>query len=268
MIWFDGRLSAGGTIPLDATDRGLLLGDGVFETIGVFNRSPFALGAHLDSLAAAAGVLGFAVPMATVERAVADLVAAMPGPHGAIRVTVSRGAGPRGLLPPASSLPIVLASLAPWTPAMAFQPVALATVSIRRNETSPLSRLKTLAYLDNVLALAEAKGAGADDALMLNTRGRVAGSAMANLFALIGGELVTPPVGDGVRPGIMRAFLIETAGAGERSLTSADLAGAPLFLTNSLRLLLPVAMLDGQAVPPVPPHYTDMLRRACGLAED
>lgn len=267
MIWFEGRLSEGGTIPLEAGDRGLLLGDGVFETIGVFDRVPFALDAHEASLAAAARALGFEAPMTTVGRAIADLVAAMTAPHGAIRVTVSRGAGPRGLLPPAEPRPVVLASLAPWTPAMALQPVALATVSIRRNETSPLSRLKTLAYLDNVLALAEARGAGADDALMLNTRGQVACSAMANLFALIGDDLVTPPVEDGVRPGIMRGLLIETAGATERSLTPADLDGVPLFLTNSLRLLSPVATLDGRALPPVPPRFGAALRRVCGLAE-
>lgn len=267
MIWFEGRLQDGGAIPVDAGDRGLLLGDGVFETIGVFGRRPFALEAHLARLAAAAAELGFAVPLATVEAAVLDLLGAMTPDHGAIRVTVSRGAGPRGLLPPAEARPVVLATLAPWSPDMAFQPVRLATVALRRNETSPLSRLKTLAYLDNVLALAEAKGAGADDALMLNTRGRVAGSAMANLFALVGGDLVTPPVGDGVRPGVMRALMIERAGATERSLDLAEIEAAPLFLTNSLRLLSPVAALDGRAHPPVPSRFEAMLREACGLAE-
>lgn len=266
MIWFEGRLSEGGTIALEAGDRGLLLGDGVFETIGVFNRVPFALAAHLSSLSAAAKELGFEVPRAAVERAIDDLLAAMTGPHAAIRVTVSRGAGPRGLLPPADPRPVVLASLAPWAPTMAFQPVTLATVSLRRNETSPLSRLKTLAYLDNVLALAEARRAGADDALMLNTRGAVASSAMANLFAVVDGRLVTPPVADGVRPGIMRACLIERAGAVERGLDPGEIAAAPLFLTNSLRLLSPVAALDGRALPPVPAHHADFFRVLCGLA--
>ncbi|PWR18689.1 aminotransferase class IV [Zavarzinia compransoris] len=265
MIWFDGSLRPGPAIDLDAGDRGLLLGDGVFETIGIFNRRPFALDAHVESLAAAGAVLGFAVPRDQVLAAVDALLGTMAGDHGALRVTVSRGAGPRGLLPPAEARPRVLASLAPWSPAVAFQPVTLATVALRRNETSPLSRLKTLAYLDPVLALTEARARGADDALMLNTRGRVAGSSMANLFALVGGQLVTPPVTDGVRPGIMRALAIEEFGAVERSLDPADLAGAPLFLTNSLRLLLPVTALDGDARPPLPATYAARFRLRCGL---
>lgn len=259
MIWFDGEIRAGTLIPLDAGDRGLLLGDGIFETIGVFKRRPFALAAHLDSLAAAGAELGFAVPLDPVRAAIDALTSAMAGDHGALRVTVSRGAGPRGLLPPAEACPVVLASLAPWSPAIAFQPVTLATVAIRRNETSPLSRLKTLAYLDPVLALAEARQSGADEALMLNTRGRVAGSSMANIFALIGGRLVTPPVADGVRPGIMRGLLL-AAGAVEQSLGPDDIRGVPLMLTNSLRLLLPVTALDGAICPPVPAEIVQRVR--------
>lgn len=259
MIWFEGEIRAGTEIPLDAGDRGLLLGDGVFETIAVFGRRPFALDAHLALLAAAGEELGFAVPLATVRAAVDALVGAMTVEDGALRVTVSRGAGPRGLLPPPQPYPVVLASLAPWTPAIAFQPVTLATVPLRRNETSPLSRLKTLAYLDSVLALAAARRAGADDALLLNTRGQVAGSSMANLFALIDGTWVTPPVADGVRPGVMRGLLLE-AGAVERSLDPAAIRGVPLALTNSLRLVLPVVALDGQPCPPVPEAFIGRVR--------
>lgn len=269
MIWFEGEIRAGSEIPLDAGDRGLLLGDGVFETVAVFRRRPFALDAHLALLAAAGEALGFTVPLATVREAIDALVGAMTEDNGALRVTVSRGTGPRGLLPPPQPSPVVLATLAPWSPAIAFQPVTLATVSLRRNETSPLSRLKTLAYLDPVLALAEARRAGADDALLLNTQGRVAGSSMANLFALIDGTWVTPPVADGVRPGVMRGLLLggdtlggDALGGGaiERSLDPAEIRGVPLALTNSLRLALPVVALDGQPCPPVPEAFMGRLR--------
>ncbi|MCF4165559.1 aminotransferase class IV [Zavarzinia compransoris] len=266
MIWFDGTVRPAGPIPLDPGDRGLLLGDGVFETVLVLRRRPVDLEAHLGLLRAAGETLGFAAPPETLRRAVADLVAAMPGDHGVIRLTVSRGAGPRGLRPPPDPAPVVLATLAPWTPAMAFLPVALATVGIRRNETSPLSRIKSLSYLDNVLAHGEARRLGADDALVLNTRGGVAGSAMANLFAVIDGRAVTPPVADGVRPGTIRRRLLEGAGAVEASLTPERIAGHALFLTNSLRLIAPVSHLDGQPLPPPPPGFAADLSAALGLS--
>lgn len=265
MIWFDGTIRPDGPIPLDPGDRGLLLGDGVFETVGVFHRKPFALADHLESLAAGAAALGFAVPMAMVEQAVADLVAAMAAPHGALRITVSRGVGQRGLAPPADPKPVVLAGLSPWTPAMAGVPVRLATVAIRRNESSPLSRLKSLAYLDNVLMLAQARDKGADDALVLNTQGRVTGSAMANLFMIKNGTVVTPPVSEGLRPGIMRTVAIRLFDAIERPIDPEDLDGAALFLTNSLRLLSPVMELDGRAMTPLAPDYAAKTLAACGL---
>jgi branched-chain amino acid aminotransferase len=253
MIWFDGRVRHSPTLTLDAGDRGLTLADGIFETIAVFGRVPFRLDDHLARLEDAAQVLGFSLPRAIVERAIADLVAAMPDEHAAIRVTVTRGSGPRGLAPPAGPRPTVFATLSPWSPSMAFQPIRLATSTIRRNETSPLSRIKSLAYLDNVLAFQEAKTAGADDALVLNTAGNVASTAMANLFQLQGDELATPPVADGVRPGVTRELvLVLAAGIGlrpvERSIAPAPPAGAALIATNSLRLLCPVIAVDGKPV--------------------
>lgn len=264
MIWCNGELYDQGPIPLDPADRGLLLGDGVFETIAVFHGRPFRLVQHLEALEDAAAALGFALPRATVERAVADLVAGLAGGHGALRITVTRGAGPRGLAPPAEPAPVVLATTAPWSEAMAFQPIRLATVSIRRNPTSPLSRIKSLAYLDNVLAFQAARAAGADDALMLNTEGRVASTSMANLFLLRDGRLLTPPVEDGVRPGIMRELLLD-CGAVEASLMPEDLAAGAVFATNSLRLLQPVTAIDGRASAPVPAEVIARLRAACGL---
>ncbi len=144
----------------------------------------------------------------------------------------------------------MLASLASWSLSRAFQPVRLATSAIRRNETSPLSRIKSLAYLDNVLAFRQAQAAGADDALVLNTAGHVASTAMANLFLIQDGELVTPPVADGARPGVMRGLVLGLATSlglrpVERSIPPAAFDG-PTFATNSLRLLSPVSTLDGR----------------------
>ncbi|RJF89133.1 class IV aminotransferase [Oleomonas cavernae] len=268
MIWFDGSVRHSPTLTLEAGDRGLTLGDGIFETIAVFGRVPFRLGDHLARLEDAAQVLGFPLPRATVEQAIADLVAAMTDDHAALRITVTRGPGPRGLAPPAEPRPTVFATLAPWSPSMAFQPIRLVTSTIRRNETSPLSRIKSLAYLDNVLAFQQAKAAGAGDALILNTAGNVASTAMANLFVIQGEELVTPPVSDGVRPGVMRQLLLGVVSGfrpAERAVEPAGLGEAnAVFATNSLRLLCPVTALDGRALP----QNDEIVRRLSAILRD
>jgi branched-chain amino acid aminotransferase len=131
-----------------------------------------------------------------------------------------------------------------------------AIVTIRRNEGSPLSRMKSLAYLDNVLAAGEAAASQAEEAILLNNAGRVAGAARANLFAVIAGRLVTPPLSDGVLPGIARRVVLELAKASaipaeEASLSPADLLGArEIFLTNSLFEIRAVGRLDGRDLDP------------------
>ncbi|HEX4765715.1 MAG TPA: aminotransferase class IV [Lichenihabitans sp.] len=250
MIWHNGALREGTTIALDAGDRGLLLGDGLFETVAVFNRTPFRLADHWDRMSLAADRLGIPLDRAVLDRATSALVSGSADDHGVLRITVTRGAGPRGLAPASDMTPTVLATLAPWRPDMAFRSVALATSSIRRNSGSPLSRIKSLGYLDNVLALREALDLGADDALLLNEAGSVACSSAANVFVVSGVRLLTPPIEDGVLPGITRALVLRHAAelglsAAETTLTPADLRSADAaFLTNSVRLLDRVRRLD------------------------
>ena len=165
--WIDSQ------IPFDASDRGLLLADGVFDTSLVLGGRMVWRAAHLSRLAAHARVLGFGVDPASLEAAVEGTLARLAGGHGALRLTLPRGPGPRGPAPPAEPQPTILATLAPL-PATLFAPLTLHQTSIRRNETSPLSRAKSLGYGDAVLAAAEARAAGFDDALFLNGAGRVA----------------------------------------------------------------------------------------------
>ncbi len=155
--------------PFDLSDRGFTLGDGLFETMPVSAGVVFRLGAHLDRLADGLAVLGFDVPRERLEADVAAMAARAPAGGGVIRLTVTRVAGARGLAPPADPVPTVVVSLAPFNPALVGEATTLATVSVRRNAGSPVSRLKALPYLDNVLALREAVAAGARDALMLLT---------------------------------------------------------------------------------------------------
>jgi branched-subunit amino acid aminotransferase/4-amino-4-deoxychorismate lyase len=132
------------------------------------------------------------------------------------------------------------------------EPVSLhIATATRRNELSPLSRVKAACYLDNLLALSEARAHGADDALLLNTRGMIACAASANVFIIRGGRLETPPIGDGALPGTMRALVLSLASqAGlapiETSLRAEDIAKADeVFLTNSISRVIEARACNG-----------------------
>ncbi len=229
-------------------DRGLLLGDGLFETILAVNGDLPHLAAHLDRMAAGCAVLDLPFDRDEAERRVRDAVLGEgPGGEGrfAVRLTLTAGSGGRGLDRPAVPLPRLFATAAPSKP---FTTPATAIVaSARRNEGSPASRLKTLSYLDNVLARAEAKAAGADEAVMLNNRGEVACAAAANLFWIAEGRLFTPRLDCGVLAGITRARLmvlvpVEEVAVGVEALEQAQ----AVFLANSLIGLRPVSRLGSQ----------------------
>ena len=261
-----------GAASFDLGDRGLTLGDGLFETIAVFGGKPALLGAHLDRLETAAAEIRLPVDRALCEAEVLALAAAAGEGDCIVRLSVTRGAGARGLAIPDDASPTVIAASSPYPATMRFTPIRLASVSVRRSPASFVSRAKTLSYLDSVLAFDEARRRGADDALMLNTDGRVASTAMANLFAILGDELITPPVGEGVLPGIVRGALLERAESlglrpVERPLDieAFDRADAA-FATNSVRLVMPVTMVDGvrRGTPDMVARIAALVARACG----
>ena len=258
MIYLNGAILAGDKARIDVADRGLLLGDGLFETLRAYAGQPFRLADHLQRLGRAAGELGMSLPVDAPElvQGVVDVLAAngLQKADAALRITLTRGAGPRGLLPPDDPRPTLMVTAAPYhvptTDAM-----SAVVVAVRRNEGSPLSRLKSLNYLDNILAAREAAAHGADEAVMLNNRGQVACGARANLFAVVDDVLVTPPLADGVLGGITRHLVLEAArdlglGVAERSLLPADLDRAgELFLTNSLLEIVPIGRLGDRDLP-------------------
>ena len=254
MRWFDGRLVEG-PVPFDLADRGLLLGDGAFDTaLAIEGRVVFEAD-HVARLAAACAALGFAVEPDALSAAMRAVAAAAP--RAAIRTTVTRGPGPRGLAPPVEPRPLIFASAAPAAADLAGAPLRLHVTEIARNETSPTARLKTLGYLDAVLAARTARAAGFDEALFLNTRGRVACAGTGNLFAVRGDRLVTPPPEEGVLAGIVRGRVLAlAAGMGLRveerpaALPEFEAADA-VFLTNSLRLVGPVTAIGARALPSV-----------------
>ena len=232
-------------------DRGLLLGDGLFETVLVVDGKPDGLAQHLARLTMGCGKLGLPPPEATdLDQKLAKALARAPAGRAALRITLAAGPGGRGLERAAMIKPTLIAQISPapiWE-----TPARLITSTLRRNETSPTSRLKTLSYLDNVLARREALSLGGDEALMLNSRGEIACAAAANVFWLKGRALHTPALACGVLAGIMRARVMAAApGLGlvvnEVAQPRSTLNDAEaIFLTNSLIGLRPVSDLDGR----------------------
>jgi branched-chain amino acid aminotransferase len=268
VLWHEGAVHDDHRARLDFADRGLILGDGLFETMVVLEHRVFRLGDHLDRLLAGAQVLRLPLDRARLMAPVAALAARAPGGAGIIRLTVTRGPGPRGLKPPPQPQPTVFAMLAPWQLSPALPQASLATATLRRNPTSPLTQLKSLAYLDNILALDEAVSRGADDALLLTTDNRVACASAANVFAIRDRALATPPVEDAILPGITRRLVLALAPAiglapREVSLSVGDLAGADaVFTTNSVALAVNVTRINEHALPEAGRKMVDALRRA------
>ncbi|WP_448204703.1 aminotransferase class IV [Azospirillum sp. sgz302134] len=249
VVWLNGRLLPADEARIDPADRGFTLGDGLFETIRVGGGQARHLDRHLARLEASAAVLDLPIPygVAVLAGAVADLIAARGLAEGTLRLTLSRGVGARGVLPPAEPHPTVLMTLAPAAPPAGPVEAVIAR-STRRNEHSPLSRLKTLNYLDAILARQEAAKRSAGEALLLNTAGRLAEASVANLFLVMNGHLLTPPVSEGALPGIRRALILERCGAEERPVTVEDLMRADeAFLSNSLGLR-PLLSVDGRPI--------------------
>lgn len=238
------------TLPLD--DRGLLLGDGLFETLLVVDGAPVWWGEHMARLRRGCVALSLPEPDEDEAKAAARQVIddGAGHPRAALRLTWTAGSGGRGLDRPSMLSPRLLASLAPAP--RPTKPLRLAIAQVRRNAGSPTSRHKTLAYLDNVLARREAQVAGADEAVMLNTAGEVACAAAANIFWMEDGEVFTPALDCGVLDGLARAAVMARAAAMGAAVREVR-AGAEglgraeaVFLTNSLMGLREAATLDGR----------------------
>ncbi len=248
-VWLNDALVAEEQARIAPTDRGLLLGDGLFETLRVASGRPRHLERHLARLRAGAAVLDMPVPLddAGVAAAMAALLEARGLNEASLRLTLTRGAAPRGLLPPSQPTPTLLITAAPLPPPLPPARVVVATAT-RRNEHSPLARIKSLNCLDSVLARQEAARQGADDSLLLNTAGRVAEASAANLFLVLDRTLITPPISEGALPGVLRAAVMDAFAVEERTVSVDDaLRAEELFLTSSLGVR-PVIALNGRPV--------------------
>jgi branched-subunit amino acid aminotransferase/4-amino-4-deoxychorismate lyase len=214
----------------------------------------FRLAEHYRRLAAGADLLAIPVPLtlAALEEAV-DATLARNGLSGAyLRLTLTAGVAEGG----GPSVVLFARDLAEYPPELRERGMAAVISTVRRNETSPLARVKSLNYLDNLLAREDARRGGAGEALLLNPRGFLADGAASNLFLVRDGTLLTPGVEAGALPGITRQVVMEMAGEEgievvETSLAPPDLFGAEeAFLTNSVMELMPLVAVDGRQVGP------------------
>ena len=242
-IWLNGKLLATEEARIDPSDRGFLLGDGIFETMAARDGKLVFADLHFDRLSRGADTLGIKLPysIADLKSAVTSLLTENDNSahdRVAVRLTLTRGTGPRGLAPSPDAKPTVLITWSQSPPSKESVSAIIATG--RRNEFSPTANLKTLTYLDQVLARQEADAAGADDAILLNTQGKVTCSTAANLFLWDSNTLITPPLSDGCLDGTVRRMVLEIASqtgiaAFEESITPSTLANVEsAFLTNSL----------------------------------
>ena len=266
LAWVNGRLVGESEPSLSLLERGLTLGDGVFETMlaGPSVGRPVGPGTnifrpaeHLERLAQGASLLEIDLPPAEhLLAAVLETLSANRLPAAVVRLTVSRGADAgRGLDVPPELSPTVIVRVTEYKPRSLDEPgLAAVFSSFRRNESSPLSRVKCLSYAENVLARLEARRRGADEAVLLNTAGAVCCASAANVFVVKGGTLVTPPVEGGALPGVTRRCVMELAAARRIAAREApvfpeDLRAADeAFLTNTVVGVAGIASLEGSAI--------------------
>ena len=247
--WVDGHLVAVADAKVSVLDHGLVVGDGVFETLRVYGGVPFAWTRHLARLHASAAGLGLEVPDADSLRDAAEAVLQANGlAEARLRITVTGGVAPpgsgRGHGPPSAfilAFPIEVAAasvdvvIAPWS----------------RNEKGALAGLKTISYAANVRALAYAHERNASEAIFPNTQGNLCEATGSNVFVVRGGVLVTPPASAGCLLGVTRALILElSVKAGipteERDVAMTELVHCDeAFLSSTTREVQPIAHVDG-----------------------
>ena len=257
MVYLNGDLLRAEEARIPATDRGFLYGDGLFETVRAYRGVCFRLEDHLDRLLASAQELKIPLPSGDISKAIRELLRANGLSDAYVRITLSRGEHQGRLALETSSAPTLLIVAGP-----PHQPdpndyetgIACIISQIRQSAEAPSRRHKTLNYLDNLLAREEARLAGVQEAILLNTRGEVAEAATANLFLVEGEKLVTPSLEANILAGITRKVVLAMAKElgieAEESLFDVDrlLAADEVFLTNSSIEILPVRRMDDRAV--------------------
>lgn len=258
-VYKNGIIGDESTATISVFDRGFLYGDSVYEVMRTAGGVPVDEEPHLERLARSAASIALAVPSRDeLDHAISATLAAAGNDESYVRVVVTRGAGEVGLDIALADRPTSIVIVKPLVlpdAELYVSGVALQIVDVQRTSRRAVDPgVKSGNYLNNILALHEARRAGAYEALMCDARGRVAEGSTSNVFTVRGGSLITPALEVGLLAGITRMRVIELArGDGisveERELTPDDVRGADeVFLTSSIRGVLPVARVDGRDV--------------------
>ncbi len=260
LIYLDGKLVPKEEARISVFDHGFLYGDGVFEGIRVYDGNVFRLEQHIDRLYESAKTIAMKIPLTPEEmtRATLETVGANQQRDAYIRLVVSRGAGDLGIDPVKCRKPtvvIIVATIALYPPELYEKGIGLITSSFRRIPMQCLDpRIKSLNYLNNILAKIEATRAGAPEAVMLNYSGRVAECTADNIFIVKSGGLKTPPLMEGALGGVTRGAVMDLAQeAGipcvETRMGLHDLYNAAeCFLTGTGAEIMPVNAIDGRKI--------------------
>jgi branched-chain amino acid aminotransferase len=259
-VFIDGKYYDGRAAKISVFDHGLLYGDGVFEGIRAYHGRVFKLREHIDRLFCSAKAILLNIPMshAHLMHAVVEACRKNKIHDGYIRLVVTRGVGTLGLNPNRCKNPsviIIADKIQLYPPAFYQKGLEIVTVPTTRNLHSALNpAIKSLNYLNNILAKIEANQAGCEEAVMLNAEGFVAECSGDNLFIVKKGALLTPPLSAGALYGITRGVVMELAEeegltVSEPNLTRYDLFNADeCFLTGTGAEIVPVVKIDGRVV--------------------
>lgn len=259
-IYIDGKFYGKEDAKISVYDHGLLYGDGVFEGMRSYGGKVFRLQDHLDRLWDSAKAIWLEIPISKAEmtKAVNETLTMNGIKDGYIRLVVTRGVGTLGLDPNKCARPsviIIADAIALYPDDLYRNGMEIVTVSVTRNSSAALSpRIKSLNYLNNIMAKIEGLQAGCAEALMLNCKGEVAECTGDNIFIVRKGKLITPPVDADILEGVTRDTVMEIArGLGievlETPFTKYDIYTADeCFLTGSAAEAIPVVKLDGRLI--------------------
>ncbi len=259
-VWIDGEIVEGDEARIPVTDHGLLYGDGIFEGIRVYRNRVFRLDAHMKRFEAGARGIALELPggIDAVRAIVLATVRAFGADEAYVRLIATRGEGSLSVDPttcPQPRLICMVDHVRIYPLDKLSSGLDLVTSSLRRPSPDVLDpRIKSLNYLNNVLAKLEARQRGADEALMLNAQGMIAETSVANVFVVRDGVLLTPPATDGALEGVTRATVMELATTLgipvlEQTLSRFDFfAAEEAFLTGSGAGIVPIRSLDARAI--------------------
>lgn len=269
VVWIDGALVPAAQARVSAFDRGLLLGDGVFETIRAVGAVPLAARRHLARLRRSAEGVGIDLPYdeGELRAAMAAVLERMDAPEARVRITVTAGVGALGPVRDGAA-PTVLVAAGVLEPPPAT--TAVCTVPWPSNERSPLAGVKSTSRGEGVVALAHARARGCSEALHADTAGRLCEGTASNVFLVLDGALVTPSLATGCLPGVTRELVLELTDAEEADVPMSALERASeVFLTSTGRGVQGVHRVDDRDLP-APGPRTAAARDALEalLAED